>query len=141
MSHSMIVLHIDSSASPTASASRQLGAAAVEILRAGNENVRVKYRDLAASPPAHLDGELLRALRPLPGTQSQPATRVAAELRLTETLIDELLQADVLVLGAPMYNFSIPSPLKAWITAWRSRGARSAIPKRARWASPATRRR
>jgi FMN-dependent NADH-azoreductase len=37
------------------------------------------------------------------------------ELKLTETLIDELLQADVVVLGAPMYNFSIPSPLKAWI--------------------------
>ena len=111
----MKVLHIDSSASGSASASRQLSAAAVEILRAGNDNVRVKYRDLAANPPAHLSGELLRALRPSPGNASEPGTSVAAELTLTETLIDELLQADVLVLGAPMYNFSIPSPLKAWI--------------------------
>ena len=111
----MIILHIDSSASGSASASRQLSAAAVETLRAGNENVQVKYRDLAANPPAHLSGELLRALRPSPGNPSEPGTNIAAELTLTETLIDELLQADVLVIGAPMYNFSIPSPLKAWI--------------------------
>ncbi len=111
----MIVLHIDSSASGSASASRQLSAAAVETLRAGNENVQVKYRDVAANPPAHLSGELLSALRPSPGNPSEPGTNIAAELTLTETLIDELLQADVLVLGAPMYNFSIPSPLKAWI--------------------------
>jgi FMN-dependent NADH-azoreductase len=111
----MIVLHIDSSASGYASVSRQLSAAAVETLRAGHENVQVKYRDLAANPPAHLSSELLGALRPLPGNPSAPAAHIAAELELTETLIDELLQADVLVLGVPMYNFSIPSPLKAWI--------------------------
>jgi FMN-dependent NADH-azoreductase len=111
----MIVLHIDSSASGSASASRQLSAAAIETLRAGNENVQVKYRDLAANPPAHLSGELLSALRPSPANPSEPGTNIAAELTLTETLIDELLRADVLVLAAPMYNFSIPSPLKAWI--------------------------
>ena len=111
----MIILHIDSSASGSTSASRQLSAAAIETLRARNENVQVKYRDLAANPPAHLSGELLRALRPSPGNPSEPGTNIAAELTLTEILIDELLQADVLVIGAPMYNFSIPSPLKAWI--------------------------
>ena len=67
----MIVLHIDSSASGSASASRQLSAAAVETLRAGNEKVQVKYRDLAADPPAHLSGELLSALRPSRGNPEQ----------------------------------------------------------------------
>ena len=113
----MIVLHIDSSASESASTSvsRQLGAAAVASLRSGNDNVEVTYRDLAANPPAHLSRELLSALRPLPGIPSQPGKHIAAELALTETLIDEFMRADVIVLGAPMYNFSIPSPLKAWI--------------------------
>lgn len=111
----MIVLHIDSSASGPTSASRQLSAAAVDILRAGNENMQVVYRDLAANPPAHLSGELLSALRPLPGRAIETSKSIVAELTLTETLIDELLRADVVVLGAPMYNFSIPSPLKAWI--------------------------
>jgi FMN-dependent NADH-azoreductase len=111
----MIVLHIDSSASGSASVSRQLSAAAVETLHTSNENVQVKYRDLATNPPAHLSGELLSALRALPGGAIEPGVDIAAELALTETFIDELLQADVLVLGVPMYNFSIPSPLKAWI--------------------------
>ena len=52
-----------------------------------------RLSDLAASPPAHLSGELLSALRPLPGTTQQPGTAIAAELRLTQTLIDEVLQA------------------------------------------------
>jgi FMN-dependent NADH-azoreductase len=111
----MNVLHIDSSALGAASASRQLSAAAVRILRDSNADVSVTYRDLAQTPPAHLSPALLLALRPPPGMQSGHVPDVAEELQLTETLINEFLQADVVVLGAPMYNFSVPSSLKAWI--------------------------
>jgi len=109
------VLHIDSSAFGATSASRQLSAAAVQILRDSNADVNVIYRDFAERPPAHLSPALLQALRPQPGARVDPMREVADELHLTETLISEFLDADVVVLGAPMYNFSVPSSLKAWI--------------------------
>jgi FMN-dependent NADH-azoreductase len=109
------VLHIDSSALGAHSASRQLSAAAVQILRDAEPDLTVTYRDFASTPPAHLSSELLQALRPQPGTSVKPSPGIAAELELTEILITEFLDADVLVLGAPMYNFSVPTPLKAWI--------------------------
>ena len=111
----MNVLHIDSSALGATSASRQLSAAAVQILRDSNADVNVIYRDFAEKPPAHLSPALLQALRPQPGARVDPVREVADELHLTETLISEFLDADVVVLGAPMYNFSVPSSLKAWI--------------------------
>ena len=111
----MNVLHIDSSALGAASASRQLSATAVRILRDGNAEVNVIYRDLAKEPPAHLSSELVQALRPQPGTVPGHGPALADELQLTETLISEFLDADFVVLGAPMYNFSVPSSLKAWI--------------------------
>lgn len=111
----MKVLHIDTSALGAASASRQLSAAAVQVLHDTNADVQVTYRDLAETPPAHLSAGLLQALRPQPGAQPQHGPEVAGELHLTETFISEFLKADVVVLGAPMYNFSVPSPLKAWI--------------------------
>jgi FMN-dependent NADH-azoreductase len=109
------VLHIDSSALGAASASRQLSAAAVQILRDSNADVNVSYRDFAEAPPAHLSPALVQALRPQPGAEPAHGPDVADELHLTETLITEFLDADVVVLGAPMYNFSVPSSLKAWI--------------------------
>jgi len=109
------VLHIDSSATGAASASRQLSAAAVQILRASNADFKVVYRDFAEVPPGHLSPALLQALRPQPGAEPKIDPDVADELQLTETLIGEFLEADVVILGAPMYNFSIPSSLKAWI--------------------------
>lgn len=111
----MKVLHIDSSALGAASASRQLSAAAVRIICDSNPQVSVTYRDIAATPPTHLSPALLGALRPQPGTQTKIEPDIAEELQLTETLVDEFLRADVLVLGVPMYNFSVPSSLKAWI--------------------------
>ena len=109
----MKVLHLDSSALGAASASRQLSAAAVQVLRERNDDVHVAYRDLAEQPPAHLSPALVRALRPQPGAQPAYVPELADELDLTESLIEEFLDSDVVVLGAPMYNFSIPSQLKA----------------------------
>ena len=112
----MNVLHIDSSALGIASASRQLSAAAVRILRDGNPDVNIVYRDFAEAPPPHLSPALVQALRPQPGAGGpRHAGELADDLHLTETFIAEFLDADVVVLGAPMYNFSIPSSLKAWI--------------------------
>lgn len=112
----MKVLHIDSSALGDFSASRQLSAAAVNALREANPSAHVTYRDLAKEPPPHLSGQLLQILRAAPGAEhASPTAGMVEDVALTEALITELLTSDVLVIGAPMYNFSIPTPLKAWI--------------------------
>ncbi len=109
----MNILQIDSSALGANSVSREITASVVRRLRQATPGAVVAYRDLAGSPLAHLDGELLAALRPQPGIASDGAQR--DEVDLTDALIAEFLAADVVVVGAPMYNFSVPSQLKAWI--------------------------
>jgi len=107
----MNLLHIDSSALGGFSVTRELTRATADALRAGLPTARYRYRDLAAAPPAHLSGALLGALR-----SPDPATgELAGDVTLTDELLTEFLAADVIVIGAPMYNFSIPSTLKAWI--------------------------
>lgn len=108
----MTLLHIDSSPLAGASASRQLTAAIVAAAQEADPALAVVYRDLAAAPPAHLGGDAL-APRGLSADQLTEAQK--AEAAVTEELIAEFLAADVIVVGAPMYNFSIPSQLKAWI--------------------------
>jgi FMN-dependent NADH-azoreductase len=95
--NTMKLLHIDSSALGTQSASRELSAAIVARHHAANPGLEVAYRDLDADPLPHLDGAALAGAEP-----------AAAALQ-------EFLDADVVVVGAPMYNFGIPSTLKAWI--------------------------
>jgi len=98
----MKVLHIDSSILGTASVSRQLSQAIVEQLQAKHDNVQVEYLDLAAQPIPHLTAEIL---------MGQNAEQAA----LGEQIIQQYLAADVVVLGAAMYNFGLASTLKAWI--------------------------
>ncbi|NML15671.1 FMN-dependent NADH-azoreductase [Azohydromonas caseinilytica] len=109
----MKVLHLDSSPLGTASVTREVTATLAAAYRAAGATV--SYRDLAAQPLAHLGGELLQALRPAPGAPAPEGEAVARELALTEELLAEFLGADVVVVGAPMYNFSVPTQLKAWI--------------------------
>lgn len=111
----MKVLHIDSSSTGAASVSRELTAAVVQALRQADPGLEVRYRDLIAQPPAHLDGALLQSLRPQPGTVLPDDAEFRKEVAYTDELLEEFLAADVVVVGAPMYNFSIPSQLKAWI--------------------------
>ena len=111
----MNILHIDASPLGSASISRQLTAAVVERLTQDFPAAAVKHRDLIETPIAHLSGELLQVLRPAPGSAPPSEPAVLAEATLTDALITELLGADVVVIGAPMFNFSIPSQLKAWI--------------------------
>jgi FMN-dependent NADH-azoreductase len=107
----MKLLHLDSSILGQNSVSRQL-TAAVEAVRAKHADVQISYRDLAAQPIAHLSGEIIGAnfTAEADWTETQ-----RSESALSNALIEEFLATDVLVIGAPMYNFSIPSQLKSWI--------------------------
>lgn len=98
----MNLLHIDASVLGENSVSRQLTAAVVARFAQGDSSLQVTYRDLDAHPIAHLRSTSL-------------AQTDAAETAEAEKVMQEFLAADVLVIGAPMYNFSIPSTLKAWI--------------------------
>jgi len=89
----MKILHIDSSITGQHSVSRQLTAAIVQRLSGANPGAALTYRDVAADPVPHLN--------------AGPAGASA--------MLDEFLAADVVVIGAPMYNFAVPSQLKAWL--------------------------
>jgi FMN-dependent NADH-azoreductase len=109
------ILQIDASPQGTNSISRKLTARVVEHLRAEDPQARLAHRDLIATPVSHLGSELLQVLRPSAGSLVPDTIAVRAEAAQTEELLSEFLAADVVVIGAPMYNFSIPSQLKAWI--------------------------
>ncbi|SCK14675.1 FMN-dependent NADH-azoreductase [Variovorax sp. HW608] len=106
----MKLLHIDSSISGAQSASRQLTAGIVSAWKKANPSVQVTYHDLAADPVGHLTGAEFAVLR---GAQPQDAVKEDADRNAR--LLDDFLGADVVVVGAPMYNFSLPTQLKAWL--------------------------
>lgn len=111
----MKLLHIDSSVLGTESVSRPLTAAIVGRLTKTNGRVEVIYRDLATSPPPHMTLASLPGDHPFStraGLLSPAAQAVRDE---SQRLLDEFLGADTVVLGAPMYNFTIPTQLKSWI--------------------------
>ena len=89
----MKILHIDSSITGQHSVSRQLSAAIVRRLREANPGDTVAYRDLAAEPVPHQSAGMAGA----------------------SPVLDEFLASDIVVIGAPMYNFGVPSQLKAWV--------------------------
>lgn len=103
------VLVLTSSASGAGSVSTQLVNEAVEQLRDANPGLHVISRDLDANPIPHLTSDANVAVRGEPVTDAQRRAR-----RLSDDLIDELKEADTIVIGAPMYNFGIPSTLKSW---------------------------
>jgi FMN-dependent NADH-azoreductase len=105
------LLHVDSSVLGPHSVSRQLSAAIVERLRQATPDLRISYRDLTATPLAHLSGAHLAVAQ----GASNPDPSLLQEMAASEAVLTEFLSADVVVLGAPMYNFTIPSQLKAWI--------------------------
>jgi len=106
----MKLLHIDSSVLGPHSVSRQVSAAIVDRLRHATPALDVSYRDLTQTPLAHLSGTHLAAAQGAPA----PAD-LAPDLAASKAVLDEFLAADIVVIGAPMYNFTIPSQLKAWI--------------------------
>ncbi|MBC3197063.1 FMN-dependent NADH-azoreductase [Pseudomonas poae] len=108
----MKLLHIDSSILGDNSASRQLSSEVVKAWQTAQPGVDVTYRDLASDAINHFSGATLGAL----GTAAE--LRDAAqkhEAELSAVSLAEFLAADAVVVGAPMYNFTIPTQLKAWI--------------------------
>ncbi|WP_454764012.1 FMN-dependent NADH-azoreductase [Cupriavidus campinensis] len=108
----MNILQIDSSVLGDNSVSRGLTASVVADLVAKNPAAKVTVRDLDQDAPAHLTGNLLPVLG---GPKDGLNAVQQAELQRTEAWLAELVAADVVVIGAPQYNFGIPSQLKAWI--------------------------
>jgi FMN-dependent NADH-azoreductase len=107
----MKLLHIDSSILGPGSVSRQLTASIVAAQSALNPGLEVVRRDLATDPVGHLSGLHLAAAQ---GTA--PETEVLQQdVAAGQAVMAEFLAADIIVIGAPMYNFSVPSQLKAWI--------------------------
>ena len=108
----MKLLHIDSSILAAGSTSRQLTAETVAAWRAAHPDTQVEYLDLAVDAPSHFGVD---ALGIKTGVQAQPTEAQLRENALSEKLVTQFLAADVVVLGAPLYNFTIPTQLKAWI--------------------------
>ncbi|HEV8644396.1 MAG TPA: NAD(P)H-dependent oxidoreductase [Burkholderiales bacterium] len=108
----MKVLQLDSSILGESSVSRQLTQLVVDRIRESEPHVKVVHRDLGREPVAHLTLDLLATRGTAADLLNELQNR---EARLDAELIDELKAADVLVIGAPLYNFTIPTGLKAWI--------------------------
>lgn len=106
------VLVIESSARQQGSVSRELTQQFIDNWKATNPADQIQVRDVAANPLPHLDLTLLGGWM-TPAEQQSDAEKAA--LARSNELTEELLAADVLVLAAPMYNFAIPSTLKAWL--------------------------
>ncbi len=106
----MKLLHIDSSVLGPNSVSRQVSAAITKRLTRATPGVEVVYRDLSATPLAHLSGAHLAAAQ---GAVADAALQ--PDLAAGQAVLEEFLAADIVVIGAPMYNFTIPTQLKAWI--------------------------
>ena len=108
----MNILHIDSSPRGERSHSRQLTLAFVQELKADRPDATIVYHDLGHDPVPPVDETWIAA------AYSDPATHtpeMQAAIASSEQLIAEVFASDIIVMGAPMYNFSIPAPLKAYI--------------------------
>ncbi|QWA31171.1 FMN-dependent NADH-azoreductase [Pseudomonas sp. RC3H12] len=108
----MKLLHIDSSILGDNSASRQLSREVVEAWKAADPSIEVVYRDLASDAISHFSAATLVAA----GTPEEMRDAAQAhEASLSAETLAEFLAADAVVIGAPMYNFTVPTQLKAWI--------------------------
>ena len=107
----MQLLHIDSAITGEQSVSRELTARTVAAWKASHPGTSVQYLDLAKDAPSHLSADSL-------GFRTGQAAETEVQRQenaLSEALVSQFLAADVIVIGAPLYNFSVPSQLKAWI--------------------------
>lgn len=107
----MNILQINSSIFSGAGQSTGLADQFVDRLRAQNPGARLTVRDLAADPVPHLDAARFGAFLAKPEDRTPAQQAVVAD---SDALIDELKRADVVVLGLPLYNFGLPSTLKAY---------------------------
>ncbi|MFD6563172.1 FMN-dependent NADH-azoreductase [Micromonospora profundi] len=108
----MHLLHIDSSVQGERSISRRLTARAAAAWRAAHPDGTLTYRDIGGEPLPHLDPVAFQA-QTTPPDQHTPAQREIWEI--SQRLVDEVKQADVVLLGLPLYNYGAPSSVKAWV--------------------------
>jgi FMN-dependent NADH-azoreductase len=115
----MNLLHIDASARPGrsdtdlhGSHTRRLSARFVERWRKTRPDDSIDYLDVGQQPPSHVDGRWIHAAFTPPAAREPWMAEVLAE---SDRLVDQLIAADVIVIGLPMYNFSVPAQFKAWI--------------------------
>jgi FMN-dependent NADH-azoreductase len=108
----MKILHIDSSINGEQSFSRTLSAAAVARLRELAPHAQVTYRDVAANPVPQFSGNIAAGI-----FQGQQTPEFQRDAEVLSSVLEEVLAADVIVIGTPMYNFGIPSQLKSWLDA------------------------
>lgn len=106
------ILKVDTSPRQTSSHSRELGDVIAKRILETSPNLDVKTRDTSSTAIAHLSEEMIKGFY-TPAEQMTESLRAATQL--SDTLIDELNHADTLIISAPMYNFSVPASLKAWI--------------------------
>lgn len=107
-----IILRVDASARTQDLVSRTLGDHLERRLVARMPDARIVRRDLAANPLPHIESNTIAGYYTPPDQMTDALRRATA---LSDELIGELRSADILILTSPMYNFSIPSALKAWI--------------------------
>ena len=117
--NTMNLLHIDASARPGRSGidahgshTRRLSARFVERWREARPDDRVDYLDVGQHPPAHVDARWIHAAFTAPAEREPWMAEALAE---SDRLVDQLVAADLIVVGLPMYNFSVPAQFKAWI--------------------------
>lgn len=109
----MKILHLDSSIFDNDSISRELSSDVVRYLEQVKPDSQVTYRDLVKHEVRHLTAEIAAGFRNTGITQFDAAT--LQEHQRSQELVTEFLAHDIIVIGAPMYNFSIPTQLKAWM--------------------------
>ena len=107
----MNILHLDSSVTGANSVSRPLSQAAAEQLKSANPGATYVYRDLVKDSLRHYNA----ALRSHGDATPDHTPEEKAELETGKKILEEFVAADTVLIGAPMYNFGIPSQLKAWI--------------------------
>ncbi len=106
------ILHIDSSPLGERSVSRKLTAKTLAELKAKHPDSKVVARDLGTAPLPHLSGMVIGAFFTPPDQRNDALSEA---VKLSDQAIEELIAADVIIIGTPMWNFGIPSSLKAWI--------------------------
>jgi FMN-dependent NADH-azoreductase len=106
------LLHLDASPRGEYSISRQLSVAAVNAWKAKNPGGKVIQRDLTKTQMTFVDLDWIMGAFSSPDQHTEDHKRA---LSISDTLIGELLEAEQIIIGTPMYNFAIPAVLKAWI--------------------------
>src|SRR3954452_3433176 len=110
--NTMNILHVTSSPRGSASYSNRVATNVLDELTARNPGASVTVRDLARDPLPHIGDDFVAATRGPNGPQTDAQRALLAR---SDELVDELFAADLIVIAAPMINFTIPSNLKAWI--------------------------